>query len=552
MLFNKKNDMITGLEAEIKSLRQRLHDAEMVIADQKAKIDELSRSATRERSKPKKEQHNTAQTPSTRYANSDKSIDEIAQLLYDYVCADKAARLDQHVNPKTIFDIRAKHKARPDLNVDLLKIISGSGVKVALISQWKRKKLNSEAKPCFAEVLPTFFNMLNKHWWIAGQGTDKSDLWKYSNLKYNANAYALLYKEIIPQLVVDAENSKKEQEQEKLNKPVIKGQKVITSTQNRENKKYEHEVKVSEVAVSAKQLLDQFGEKFLVECWIELGGATLDPPSASKYIKTIKKKLSKSDGYDSEKLKDVKTFMYLTEEILPPLALSYQQVKEKERLKLTHERREKQQKDIEAAIRADWPQFKADLEIRLEQHAVAFMRNIRAAYQKDDYGAVFKDEREVEVERFLRSVNLIQRAKKHGIKKTVQHINRWYAKKKRELEQAEAAPENGHDFEHWVAAQLNNAGWTATVTQASGDDGVDVIAERDGVSVAVQCKRFKGSVGNKAVQEVYSGMKHMQLDRAVVISTGQYTKAAKGLASTTGVLLLSEHDIPHMWDLLQK
>ena len=113
-------------------------------------------------------------------------------------------------------------------------------------------------------------------------------------------------------------------------------------------------------------------------------------------------------------------------------------------------------------------------------------------------------------------------------------------------------PDNGHDFEHWVAAKLKGAGWTASVTQASGDDGVDVIAEQGGLRVAVQCKRFKGSVGNKAVQEVYSGMKHMQLERAVVVSTGKYTKAAQDLASTTGVVLLTEHDIPHLWDLLQR
>lgn len=113
-------------------------------------------------------------------------------------------------------------------------------------------------------------------------------------------------------------------------------------------------------------------------------------------------------------------------------------------------------------------------------------------------------------------------------------------------------PKDGHDFEHWVAAQLVKAGWTASVTQASGDDGVDVIAERDGITVAVQCKRYAGSVGNKAVQEVYAGMKHMQLDRAVVISTGQYTKSAQKLANSTGVFLLSEHDILHMWDILQK
>lgn len=95
-------------------------------------------------------------------------------------------------------------------------------------------------------------------------------------------------------------------------------------------------------------------------------------------------------------------------------------------------------------------------------------------------------------------------------------------------------------------------GWRARVTQASGDDGVDVIAERDDVSIAVQCKRYNGSVGNRAVQEVYSGMKHFGLSHAVVISTGTYTKSAKRLAGTTGVLLLTEHDISDIWGLLKK
>lgn len=552
MLFNKTNHMISKLEAEITSLRQKLHDAEMVIADQKAKIDELSASKSLKGSRPKIEKNTTAQVSSTPAAKLDVSLDDIAKSLYDYVCENKKARLDQHVNPKTIFDIRVKHKARPDLNIDLLKIISGSGVKGALISQWKRKQANPELKPCFVELLPTFFNLLSKHWWVANQGADKNELWKYATLKYNVNAYALLYNEIIPQLVIDAEILKKEKAQQKLHSQIKNEQKTVAPVQIRANKKHEHEARVSEVAFNAKQLLDQFGEKLLVECWIELGGANFSPPSASKYIVTIKDKLSKSQSYDDEKLTDVRAFMYLIEEILPPLALSYQRVKEKERLKLMQELREKQQKDIEDAIKAEWPQYKVDLEIRLEQHAPALIRNMRAAYQKDDYGSVVKDERQSEIERFLRSVNLIQRAKKHGLKRTFQLVNRWHAKKKRELEQSVSAPENGHEFEHWVAAKLNEAGWTAMVTQASGDDGVDVIAERDSLSVAVQCKRFKGSVGNKAVQEVYSGMKHMQLHKAVVISTGKYTKAAQNLAATTGVLLLSEHDIQHMWEILNK
>lgn len=548
MLFNRRR--ISELQSEINSLRQKLRDADAVIADQKIKIEELSDCLVRRTGKSNQNNKATTQaTPAATFAST-VSLDDIAKLLYEFVCEDKEARLDQHVNPKTIFDIGVKHKARPDLNVDLLKIISGSGAKGALISQWKRKQINFEAKPHFGELLPTFFNLLSKHWWIASEGANKDNIWKYGNLKYNANAYEILYKEVLPELVTDVDNRKKEKGRQRGLRKNEKDKREIERIQKQAKEKQSRELEVSEASVNAGHLVGKYGEKLLVECWVELGGGTANPPSASRYIIALAKKLSKQHDYDAAKVKDVKAVMYLTEEILPPLALSHLQARDEKRQKLKEELLQKRKEDILNEIKADWPLYLEQLDEALIIHSTAVMRNLRAAYQKDDYGAVVKDERQVEIERFLRSVNLIRRANKHGLKKTIQHVNRWYAKQKRSFEQSDIVPENGHDFEHWVAAKLNDAGWTASVTQASGDDGVDVIAERDGTSVEVQCKRFKGSVGNKAVQEVYSGMKHMQLDRAVVISTGQYTKAAQNLASTTGVLLLSEHDIPHLWELL--
>ena len=212
----------------------------------------------------------------------------------------------------------------------------------------------------------------------------------------------------------------------------------------------------------------------------------------------------------------------------------------------------KRQKQKREDNSKEWEGFLQALNAALDKNEAIVVRRFRAAYVKDEYGNVVKDKRDEEVDRFLAGAKLVTKSKKHDIKKIRQYIKRWTTKRTRALDQADTVPDNGHDFEHWVAARLKGAGWTASVTQASGDDGVDVIAERGGLRVAVQCKRFKGSVGNKAVQEVYSGMKHMQLDRSAVITTGKYTKAAQDLASTTGVLLLREHDIPHMWDLLRR
>lgn len=107
-------------------------------------------------------------------------------------------------------------------------------------------------------------------------------------------------------------------------------------------------------------------------------------------------------------------------------------------------------------------------------------------------------------------------------------------------------PRNGHDFEQWVAERLELHGWRAVVTAGSGDQGLDIIARRDGRKIGVQCKRYAGAVGNKAVQEAFSGRAYHRVDAAVVITTGHYTESAKALSRKTGVHLLHVKDIPRM------
>ena len=54
----------------------------------------------------------------------------------------------------------------------------------------------------------------------------------------------------------------------------------------------------------------------------------------------------------------------------------------------------------------------------------------------------------------------------------------------------------GHEFEYFCADLLEKQGFTEVeVTRGSGDFGVDILAEKDGVTYAVQCKRYHGPVG---------------------------------------------------------
>lgn len=93
-------------------------------------------------------------------------------------------------------------------------------------------------------------------------------------------------------------------------------------------------------------------------------------------------------------------------------------------------------------------------------------------------------------------------------------------------------------FEHFCADILRNSGWDARVTQASGDQGVDVIATRDNVKAVLQCKKYSQPVGNAAVQEIIAGKQFEQADIAAVVSNNSYTQSAKQLANAAGVHLL--------------
>jgi restriction system protein len=91
---------------------------------------------------------------------------------------------------------------------------------------------------------------------------------------------------------------------------------------------------------------------------------------------------------------------------------------------------------------------------------------------------------------------------------------------------------SGVEFEEFVAAQLRTRGWSVTYTGGTGDYGVDLIARKNGIRMAVQCKRLAKAVGVAAVQQVVSGALHHGCDQSVVVTNQTFTKAARQLATT--------------------
>jgi len=102
----------------------------------------------------------------------------------------------------------------------------------------------------------------------------------------------------------------------------------------------------------------------------------------------------------------------------------------------------------------------------------------------------------------------------------------------------------GIDFERRCIELLNENGWNAASTPKTGDKGVDIIATKRGLRVAIQCKHWEANIGSTAVQEVYTGSKFYDADAAVIIGKTHLTTQAAEIARKLRVVVAARDDIP--------
>lgn len=96
----------------------------------------------------------------------------------------------------------------------------------------------------------------------------------------------------------------------------------------------------------------------------------------------------------------------------------------------------------------------------------------------------------------------------------------------------------GLQFEHWCADILKRNGFCGvSVTRGSGDQGVDVLATKDNVKYAIQCKCYHSDLGNSPVQEINTGKVIYRCHVGAVMTNRYFTSGAKEAAEATGVLL---------------
>lgn len=96
----------------------------------------------------------------------------------------------------------------------------------------------------------------------------------------------------------------------------------------------------------------------------------------------------------------------------------------------------------------------------------------------------------------------------------------------------------GHDFEYYCAQLLRQNGFLEVeVTKGSGDYGIDILAEKDGITYAIQCKCYSAPVGVKAVQEAYAGRDYYDRMVGAVLTNQYFTAPAVEAAKKLKILL---------------
>lgn len=185
-------------------------------------------------------------------------------------------------------------------------------------------------------------------------------------------------------------------------------------------------------------------------------------------------------------------------------------------------------KELAAKRAAKWHERQLIL-AGIEEHRPALARNYRTAVKRNDYGVILSDNRPAILLEFLYSIGF-----------TGEHLSEGEA-----IELVESALEN-------ALAPQSTFGWTCRTTPAGGDQGIDIIAQKDGFRLGIQCKLYSQAVGNRAVQEALAGIQYYGLHLAAVLTNAPFTKSASDLAAAANVLLVSHYDIPNLADVASR
>ena len=110
---------------------------------------------------------------------------------------------------------------------------------------------------------------------------------------------------------------------------------------------------------------------------------------------------------------------------------------------------------------------------------------------------------------------------------------------------------SGVEFETHVGRLLKSSGYEVVGTPATGDQGADLIAKRNNKTIIIQAKRYQGTVGNKAVQEVIAALAYYGGDEGWVVTNSTFTPSAVELAQKGSVRLIDGSSLSNFSEVIE-
>lgn len=188
----------------------------------------------------------------------------------------------------------------------------------------------------------------------------------------------------------------------------------------------------------------------------------------------------------------------------------------------------------------------------LEEHETTLRLRVKQATYFDAYGRPILDKAYKELSYFFESVLVREIEPRSRVEYDLlfRTFNNWVTSLQVEtLAPLPASTEagDGQGYEREVASLMTRLGFDVRFTSVTGDQGVDLIAEREGLRLAIQCKNYSKPVGNNAVQQVFAGAQFYQAGAAAVVAPNGYTVAARQLASSLGVRCLHHAELERVF-----
>jgi restriction system protein len=118
-----------------------------------------------------------------------------------------------------------------------------------------------------------------------------------------------------------------------------------------------------------------------------------------------------------------------------------------------------------------------------------------------------------------------------------------YVKKLQASDMAAVDVMTGREFELYLEVLFQTLGYVAEQLPTSKDFGADLILVSGDKRIAVQAKRYKANVGNRAVQMILGAKSYYGCQEAWIVTNSFYTKAAIQMATKTNVVLVDRNGL---------